>query len=296
MSNLPLAAYERKVESMKTSFPILKCTLGILVAWGAVHAISWADGSKKEASASSADEPKPQDHEWQIPDETLRTPFKDEQPIYFVTRNQAAKEWDSLPTFWNEITEKAVDPQTGAEVMRKAVMIKTPLGLTQGPPVPAENPMTVAKWRLGKQLYFDPILSSDSSVSCATCHRPKHGYTDQSPVATGINGLKGGMSSPTVINSAYNLLQFWDGRASSLEDQAQGPVQNPIEMFGGDGHAWSKAVSRVAQADYVKCFRQVLRRRARRRTISPKRSLVTSHGPLRELHSRPGGSRHATAR
>jgi cytochrome c peroxidase len=198
------------------------------------------------------------DYEWQVPHQRWKAPFKDEQPIYFVNRNQAAAEWDKLPHFWNETTEKAIDPQTGKSVMRKAVKIKVPLGLTTNPPVPAENPMTVAKWRLGKQLYFSGLLSSDGVISCSSCHDPKRGYTDQAPVATGIRGLKGGASAPTVFNAAYNFLQFWDGRAASLEDQAQGPPMNPVEMFDGEGNAWEHVVLRVRkEPKYVQQFRAV---------------------------------------
>jgi len=95
-------------------------------------------------------------------------------------------------------------------------------------------------------------------VSCATCHNPRKGFTDQARVSTGINGNKGGVSAPTVLNSAYNPLQFWDGRAGSLEEQAQGPPQNPLEMFDGQGHAWHKVVQRVRTKDaYVRQFRAV---------------------------------------
>jgi cytochrome c peroxidase len=198
------------------------------------------------------------DYEWQVPRQRWKMPFKDEQPIYFVNRNQAPAEWDKLPRFWNETIEKAVDPQTGEVVTRKAVKIKVPLGLTANPPVPAENPMTVAKWRLGKQLYFSGLLSSDGTVSCASCHDPKRGYTDQAPVSTGIRGLKGSVSAPTVFNAAYNFLQFWDGRAASLEDQAQGPPMNPVEMFDGEGNAWERVVLRVRkEPKYVQQFRAV---------------------------------------
>ena len=104
-----------------------------------------------------------------------------------------------------------------------------PLGL---PPVqwPADNPYTHEKAELGKLLYFDPRLSSDATVSCASCHAPEKGYTDCAPVSTGIKQQKGGRSAPTVINRAYTTLQFWDGRASSLEEQAKWPLANPIEM------------------------------------------------------------------
>ncbi len=218
----------------------------------------------RAASPAARNDPHPEkaatvaDGEWQLPHESWKIPFADEQPILFVNRAQSPAEWDRLPGFWNPSTQKATDPRTGKIVERKAVKIRVPLGLTTNPPVPVENPLTVAKWALGKQLYFDPLLSSDGTVSCASCHDPRRGYTDQSPVSTGIRGLRGGRSAPTVFNSAYHLLQFWDGRAASLEDQAQGPVQNPVEMFDNEGHAWNKVIERLRhKPSYVRQFRAV---------------------------------------
>ncbi len=95
---------------------------------------------------------------------------------------------------------------------------------------PKDNPYTPAKAELGRLLYFEKRISADGTLSCASCHDPKKGYTDQAAVSTGIRGQKGGVSAPTVINRAYGMLQFWDGRAKSLEDQAIGPMANPIEM------------------------------------------------------------------
>ena len=95
---------------------------------------------------------------------------------------------------------------------------------------PADNPYSVEKVALGKLLYFDKRLSADDTVSCATCHDPKYAFTDGAPVSTGIRGQKGGRSAPTVLNRAWSLNQFWDGRASTLEAQAVGPIANPIEM------------------------------------------------------------------
>ncbi|MCB9799577.1 MAG: c-type cytochrome [Candidatus Omnitrophica bacterium] len=106
-----------------------------------------------------------------------------------------------------------------------------PLGLDpDGLIIPEDNPVTEEKIELGKMLYFDARLSKDGTVSCATCHDPHKGFSDQAPVSTGINGQKGDRSAPSVINSAFNYFQFWDGRAPSLEEQAKGPVENPIEM------------------------------------------------------------------
>jgi cytochrome c peroxidase len=100
------------------------------------------------------------------------------------------------------------------------------------PPViaPPNNPPSSAKIHLGKQLYFDTRLSIDNTVSCATCHDPARGWTDAGPTSKGVRGQMGGRRSPPVSNAAYNPLQFWDGRAPSLEEQAKGPIQNPIEM------------------------------------------------------------------
>ncbi|MGE0610265.1 MAG: cytochrome-c peroxidase [Pirellulales bacterium] len=97
-------------------------------------------------------------------------------------------------------------------------------------PVAADNPQSAEKIELGKQLYFDKRLSRDNTVSCASCHDPAKGWSNGEAVATGINGLKGGRSAPTIINAAYQYYQFWDGRALELEGQALGPIQNPIEM------------------------------------------------------------------
>ncbi len=107
--------------------------------------------------------------------------------------------------------------------------VKPPLGL---PPLswPADNPYSPAKAELGRLLYFDKRLSADESVSCASCHDPKFAFTDGAAVSTGIKSQKGGRSAPTILNRAYTLAQFWDGRAATLEEQAKGPMANPIEM------------------------------------------------------------------
>lgn len=106
--------------------------------------------------------------------------------------------------------------------------------LANGPlppvPVPADNPQTDAKIRLGRALYFEPRLSADNTISCATCHNPKTGWANITPTDTGIGKQVGDRNSGTIVNSAYMQFQFWDGRAGSLEEQALGPIHNPIEM------------------------------------------------------------------
>ena len=95
---------------------------------------------------------------------------------------------------------------------------------------PPDNPQTSGKVLLGKELYFDTRLSADNTISCATCHDPAKGWSDAGPTSSGIRGQLGGRRAPPVVNAAYSPLQFWDGRAPSLEEQAKGPIQNPIEM------------------------------------------------------------------
>jgi cytochrome c peroxidase len=97
-------------------------------------------------------------------------------------------------------------------------------------PVPADNPQTEAKIKLGAQLYFEPRLSADNTISCATCHDPAAAWANHDPTDTGFEGRKGTRNSGTVLDSGYMKFQFWDGRATSLEEQALGPIHNPVEM------------------------------------------------------------------
>lgn len=83
---------------------------------------------------------------------------------------------------------------------------------------------------IGKLLFNDPILSKDKKVSCASCHDPEQGGADPRPVSLGVRGKKGNIQSPTVFNARYNFKQFWNGRAETLDEQAKGPIHNPVEM------------------------------------------------------------------
>lgn len=114
--------------------------------------------------------------------------------------------------------------------------------LPDTPPIPADNPQTLKKIELGKILFFDPRLSSTGTVSCNSCHNVMEGGDDSRPVSVGVEGQKGGRSAPTVWNSAFLSVQFWDGRAPTLEAQAKGPVTNPIEMGMKD---WDTTMARL---------------------------------------------------
>lgn len=109
------------------------------------------------------------------------------------------------------------------------------------PPTPADNPTTPAKVELGKMLYFDPRLSSTGTVSCFSCHNVMEGGDDHRPTSIGVHGQLGGRNAPTVWNAAFLSVQFWDGRAPTLEAQAKGPIANPIEM----GMKMDLAVDRI---------------------------------------------------
>ncbi len=95
---------------------------------------------------------------------------------------------------------------------------------------PKDNPTTKEKIHLGKMLFFDPRLSMDGTVSCNSCHNVMSNGTDSRPFSIGVGAKAGGRSAPTVWNSAFHSVQFWDGRALSLEEQAKGPMTNPVEM------------------------------------------------------------------
>ena len=108
-----------------------------------------------------------------------------------------------------------------------------------------ENPLTRAKIELGRQLYFDPRLSADGTISCATCHDPDHGYAAETQFGVGIDNQTGTRNSPVAYNRILSGPQFWDGRAASLEEQAKGPIENPIEM----GNTHDVAVETVANIE-----------------------------------------------
>jgi cytochrome c peroxidase len=102
--------------------------------------------------------------------------------------------------------------------------------LPKRPPIPPDNPMTPAKVELGKMLFFEPRLSKTGTVSCNSCHNVMEAGDDDRAVSVGIDGKTGDRSAPTVWNSAFLSAQFWDGRAGTLEEQAKGPMVNPVEM------------------------------------------------------------------
>ncbi|MDH5258881.1 MAG: cytochrome-c peroxidase [Gammaproteobacteria bacterium] len=122
-------------------------------------------------------------------------------------------------------------------------------------PEPKDNPSTPEKVSLGKQLFFDARLSVDGTVSCNSCHDVQGNGTDSRATSVGVRGQIGGRSAPPVWNAAFLSAQMWDGRLSTLEDQAKGPILNPIEMAMPHPDA---AVNRIASIPgYLSQFKKV---------------------------------------
>ena len=121
-------------------------------------------------------------------------------------------------------------------------------------PIPNEVKVDAKKVQLGKKLFFDPILSKDGTISCATCHDLQNGGDDGLKFSFGIGGQEGNINSPTVYNAVFNFRQFWNGRAKDLKEQAKGPIENPVEM----GHTLSAAVETLNQNKmYFENFNEV---------------------------------------
>jgi cytochrome c peroxidase len=142
------------------------------------------------------------------------------------------------------------------------------------------NPLTRAKIELGRQLYFDPRLSADGTISCASCHDPDHGYAADTRFGVGIGGQMGGRNSPVAYNRILSDKQFWDGRAASLEDQAKGPIANPIEM-GNTHEACVKTLAEIEgyKLQFEKIFGELTIDAVAQAIASFERVLVTGPAP-----------------
>ena len=160
-----------------------------------------------------------------------------------------------------------------------------PLGLSQGAAQIDrvgldKNPLTRAKIELGRQLYFDPRLSVDATVSCASCHNPTEGYSANTKTGVGVRGQLGGRNSPVSFNRILSGPQFWDGRADSLEAQAIGPIQNPIEMgFTHEGVVKRLGEMPVYKKQFEKIFGEVTIDRVGQAIAAFERVLVTAPSP-----------------
>ncbi|MDB6109767.1 MAG: cytochrome peroxidase [Pedosphaera sp.] len=140
---------------------------------------------------------------------------------------------------------------------RSLQQVGLPLDQTRAT-IPPDNPQTPEKIALGEKLFFDGRLSADGTVACASCHQPDLALTDGKPTSVGIKGQVGQRNSPTVFNALYNKTQFWDGRVQTLEQQAELPIINPIEMGQTNLNAAVAAIASIP--DYEQAFRNVFKR------------------------------------
>jgi cytochrome c peroxidase len=139
---------------------------------------------------------------------------------------------------------------------RSSTQVGFPTVLTEYAISPAT--LRPARVALGQKLFFEPRLSGDGTVACATCHDPARAFTDGRPVSVGIHGRVGQRNAPTILNALYNKMQFWDGRVTTLEQQAALPITNPFEMGSA---SIGNAVSRIADdKDYQTQFMQAFGR------------------------------------
>lgn len=121
-------------------------------------------------------------------------------------------------------------------------------------PLPLTFSLDSRKVALGARLFNDPKLSGDGTISCAHCHNLDTGGVDHMPHSRGVDGKEGKVNAPTVFNSGFNFRQFWDGRAATLEDQIDGPLQNPIEM----ANTWPHAIATIVEDEqYNAAFKAI---------------------------------------
>lgn len=153
-------------------------------------------------------------------------------------------------------------------------------------PIPDKLPADPAKVELGYKLFHDVRLSTDNTVSCATCHSLEKAGTDNLATSTGVRGQKGGINAPTVFNAAFHTKQFWDGRAANLQEQAGGPPLNPVEMGYEHPDDWNKIAAKLnADTAFAAEFKKVYPQGFTGETITNaiaeyEKTLITPNSPF----------------
>ncbi len=162
--------------------------------------------------------------------------------IIFLSLFSCSKKEESVPI------PEPLNQQANTPTLSPLQIPQLFLQFINPPIIPVNNPQTIEGIALGRKLFYDPILSGDGTQACATCHAPELAFTDTNQFSTGITMLQGNRNSMAIFNAAWNWNNkfFWDGRANSLENQALGPVVNPIEM----NNTWNNAVASL-QADAI---------------------------------------------
>ncbi len=137
------------------------------------------------------------------------------------------------------------------------------------------------KAKIGKELFFDPVLSKNDTIACVSCHVLTEGGDNGRKVSIGINGKKGNINSPTVLNERYNFVQFWNGRAKNLQDQAKFPIMNPVEM----GNNFSNLIKKLKTTHYKKEFDKIYQNGITEKNITNaiaeyEKTLITPNSPF----------------
>ncbi|MBI5919376.1 MAG: c-type cytochrome [Nitrosomonadales bacterium] len=149
-------------------------------------------------------------------------------------------------------------------------------------PIPQSLALDAGKVALGRKLFFDAILSADNTIACSSCHSLSKGGADSRVHSIGINGAEGSINTPTVFNSGFNFVQFWDGRAATLEDQVDGPLNHPKEM----GSNWKQVTDKLrANVDYRADFARLYHNKLTPENVKDaiatfERSLITPNAPF----------------
>jgi cytochrome c peroxidase len=224
-------------------------------------------GAEAEPDKSRDTGAQPLDPEIQWID--ILNPSKPDVLIDFVHAEKEPEEWAKLPAFWNApALAKAgqaaavvgMPPLTAGVVAgggsASVIKIKVPLGLPDPREyVPASNPISLSKWELGRRLFFDDSwLEAKSGTSCASCHRPDHGFAD------GVRVHPDSFNTPTLVNCVFNRTQFWDGRAGRLEEVVQRTLEDERESSPSRSfrHVWGGVIHRLRnKPNYHMLFNEV---------------------------------------
>ncbi len=148
-------------------------------------------------------------------------------------------------------------------------------------PLPQKVETDPKKVNLGRMLFFDPLLSKNSTLSCASCHNLASGGDDDRQVSVGIDGKTGSINAPTVLNAVFNFRQFWDGRAKDLQEQAAGPIENPVEM----GNTFENLIKKLNKTKYKDIFATVYKDGITKENITDaiaeyEKTLITPNSPF----------------
>jgi cytochrome c peroxidase len=224
-----------------------------------------SEAATTEASKTAEREPLDPDIQWI----DVFAPPRPDMRIDFVHGEKAPEEWTKLPAFWN--APALTKPGQAAAVIglpplaatavaggdsSAVIRIKVPLGLPDPREyIPAGNPMTLGKWKLGQRLFFDDgWLEAKPGTSCASCHRPDHGFADRE------HAHRDSFNTPTLVNCVFNRTQFWDGRAGQLEEVIQRTLEDerPTEGPHAFRHVWSGVIGRLRNKPaYFEPFNEV---------------------------------------